>query len=191
MTYSITLTRLLLTFLIGVIITISSCKKDEVEFINPCNSYQTYVQGTCTCPTGYKGNKCDEQVNPEKMMVTKIELLKFPGLRLDSTVWDSLDRPDLHVTFYQAAKKLWESPSTIVNADPSKVYVFDLTPGVEMPKYSNLHTLTVYDDDGNKVDEFMGGALVTPYSDSTKFPESKVVNMGGVVVFKLYYKYEF
>lgn len=47
----------------------------------------------------------------------------------------------------------------------------------------------MYEDDGNKTDEFMGGALFLLYNQGEGFPSTLTVDTGGIVAFELEISY--
>jgi hypothetical protein len=178
-------------FFFSVLISNSGCKKDE----NKCEIVDCGIgyclDGTCQCPTGFFGTQCLYNYTPNTVLVEKVEVIRFPREKVDNTVWDSLSNPDLHLTIYQSFNKIWTSNSSIQNADSSTTHIFELTPAARLEDLDLRYTISLYDDDGNKTDEFMGGALFYPYNDENKLVTTKIVDNDGFVAFKLYLKYEF
>lgn len=169
----------------------SSCKKED----DPCEDYQCgdgYCDnGACQCPAGFIGFRCEDFLTPKSVIIEKVELVKFPHLRVNSTPWDSLDSPDLYLTLYQSVNKLWTSGVSIQNADSSTVYSFDVMPRVVLRDLNLRYTLSLYDDDGSLTDEFMAGALFSPYDETIGSVAIRTIDTGGIIAVKFYLKYSY
>lgn len=183
--------RLLINVLFFSLI-ISSCNKDNYDACEVLDCGVGYcADGRCQCPKGFYGERCLQNHAPKAVLVEKVEVIRFPNKRVDYTTWDSLDNPDLHLTIYQSFNKIWISSTSIQNADSSITHSFNVSPLARLEEMDLRYTISLYDDDGSKVDEFMGGALFYPYDEEKRLVSTKIVDNDGFVAFKLYLKYEF
>ncbi len=131
-----------------------------------------------------------EQIPPNKLLLKQIDIVRFPPKSFQGAPWDSASGPDLYLTLYQSTQPIWLAPSTINDAQTGTEYSLILNPAIELKNYRELHTFYLYDDDGNLVDEFVGGLLFTPYTDTNGFPDDQLLDTRGVVAFRVYYNYQ-
>jgi hypothetical protein len=147
--------------------------------------------GVCQCPEGFYGFRCNSFLIPTAVVLEGITIDKFPTTRVDSSSWDVGSNPDLHLTFFQSTTKLWETNSSIQDASTNSNLQFDVIPSVRMRNLDAQYTISLYDDDGNKVDEFMAGSLFKPYDEILGSVKNRTIDNGGDLVVTLTLSYEY
>jgi hypothetical protein len=159
----------------STLLLMSSCSKDEV------------------CTTGYTGSSCTTQITPSKILVSKIEVIRFPGTDSGGSSWDLLPSsgPEIYPILSRAGSEIWNSPTYVTDANPSNSYNFNPTQPIELLYPLDTYTISLYDYDGTSSDDFMGGINFPIYSNSNNFPSTLIVDAGGEVAFKLYLTYSF
>lgn len=182
-----------LLLVIALLLTVSSCTKDTVD---PCDKTKCLnggycANGDCVCPEGYGGADCSQLITPKKIKITKIEVTRFPATEDKGAGWDVGSGPDIYLKLLKGDAQIWKSSTTYnyQNADPSKVYSFDITPAVDLADPEDQYTLILYDYDDFDDDDFMGGIIFTAYAKSRGFPSVLTLDAGGTVAFKLYMSY--
>ncbi|MCO5240106.1 MAG: calcium-binding EGF-like domain-containing protein [Chitinophagaceae bacterium] len=172
---------------------IASCQKENAD---PCDKTVCLngghcANGNCVCPEGYGGADCSQPITPKKIKITKIEVTRFPATDNNGAGWDPTSGPDIYLKLSKGDVQIWKSANTYnyQNADPSKIYSFDITPAVDLTDPQDQYTITLYDYDDFDADDFMGGIIFTPYTKSNRFPSVLALDAGGTVAFKLYVSY--
>jgi hypothetical protein len=148
-----------------------------------CNTNEICNEGICESISGYSGTPFN------KIYITKIKLLRFPSTRFNGNKWDSLDNADLHITLYQSSNKVWSISNPIVNAE-NIAHDIQLLKPIELIDPDKLHTFSMYDDDGNLIDEFMAGVIFTPYEDNNSYPKTIQIDTQGLIAFEINLKYQ-
>jgi hypothetical protein len=154
----------------------SSCNKDEV------------------CSTGYTGSSCTTQITPSKILVTKIDIIRFPGTDSGGSSWDLFPSsgPDIYPTLERAGNEIYNaSSSNITNADPNTDYRFTLSQSIELSYPLDNYIIRLYDYDDTSGDDYMGGVTFSVYDSSNNFPSTLTIDGGGDVAFKLHLEYIF
>lgn len=188
------LNRYNLLLIIALLLTVASCTKDTT--VDPCDKTTCLngghcANGNCVCPEGYGGADCSQPITPRKMKISKIEVTKFPATDINGAGWDPSSGPDIHIQLLKGDVQLWKSSKTYnyQNADPSKIYSFDVTPTIDLNDPTDQYTISLYDYDDFDADDFMGGIIFTAYIKSRGFPAVLNLDAGGSVTFKLYVSY--
>ena len=163
-------------------ISLQDCKSD-------CSS-STPTQPT-NCPQGYTGEKCDKQITPKKITITKIQVTKFPANRSSGEGWDASSRPDLVVRLFRETTEIWASPNNIPDAVQGVAYDFNPSPSITITNMTSVYYLKLYDYDlfTTATYELMGQESFMIYSSTNKFPSTLTIDKGGFVAFKLYLTY--
>ncbi len=157
-------------FAIGVI---SACNKDD------------------TCPTGYTGSSCSTQITPSKIIVSKIEVIRFPATDANGAGWDLTSGADIYPEISYNGSVVYTSSTYYTDANPNSIYVFDLSPSFDVHNPLSTYTIRLYDYDNLDADDYMGGITFTPYESSNNFPSVITIDAGGAVAFKLHLTYIF
>jgi hypothetical protein len=171
---------LLLLFLV------SACTKNEDDCDSiVCGPNKSCIEGVC---------RCDPGVNclpgPEQIEITKIEILRFPENNVNSNNWDINGKPDLFLTVYQSINPIYKLNTVIQEAESDSIYSIENISTAIMLNFNEQHVISLYDDDGNLTDEFIGAVLFTPYNETTEAkPSTKIIDTNGDVAFKLHLKY--
>lgn len=171
---------------------IVSCKKNDAD---PCDKTVCLngghcANGECVCPDGYGGADCSQPITPRKIKITKIEVTRFPATD-NGAGWDLTSGPDIYLKLLKDDVQIWKSSNTYnyQNADPSKIYSFDIAPAVDLTDPQDQYTISLYDYDDFDAPDFMGGIIFTPYAKSKGFPSVLTLDAGGTVAFKLHVSY--
>ena len=167
----------------------TSCKKDKCDTSN-CLNGGTCDDGRCDCPIGYTGSECEEQITPQSIQISTIEVLKFPPTD-NGGGWDISSGPEIYPEISKGTSLIWSSSNYYEDANPNINYEFDVTTSISLSEPKDEYTISLYDYDGTSSDDFMGGIRFTPYSDSNKFPSTITLGQGQNVTFKIHLSYSF
>ncbi len=185
------MSRLAALLFFGILpIIIYSCQKDDAD---PCAEIiclngGTCANGQCNCPEGYTGSDCSQQVSPDKIRITRIEITRFPATD-NGAGWDLTSGPDIYPEIFKGSSSIYRSTIFYQNADPSNVYSFDLNPAVDLDEPRDQYIIRLYDYDDFDADDFMGGIIFTPYSADNGFPTIIDLDAGEAVAFRLHVNY--
>lgn len=189
----------ILTILTLICLTVvSSCKKDDdndpITPPDPCANVTclnggTCLNGTCSCPDGYTGSACEDQVTPTKIRITKIVVTKFPATSGSGAGWDLTSGPDIFPEIKKGSTIIWSSSTFSQNANPSLDYEFIPAPQIDINYPNDQYTISLFDYDDLDPNDFMGGIYFTPYSSSNDFPSTLIIDGGGDVAFTIYVTY--
>lgn len=170
-----------------------SCKKENAD---PCDNTVCLngghcVNGDCVCPEGYGGADCSQQITPRKIKITKIEVTKFPATNDNGGGWDPSNGADIYLKLSKDDSQLWKSSDTYnyQNASAAAMYSFDISSSVDLTEPNDRYTISLYDYDDFDADDFMGGIIFTPYTNSNGFPPVVTLDANGGVAFKLHLSY--
>lgn len=181
------------TFFISISILLS-CKKNEQKEICEdiqCSSGRVCENNLCVCiDRKFTGNDCDEQKEPKSISIKSIELLRFPSRRIDGSNWDFNSSPDFYITIYQSINPIWKLPNVIIDGGINQSLLVAIS-NAQIVNVKEQHTISLYDDDGTLIDEFMGGVVFVPYAENNIFPDKVIVDTGGLVAYELTFNYYF
>lgn len=177
------------SFFVAILVSIScfifSCREEDKCENTVCASNETCIDGDCICNPGANCNPD----RTKRIEISSIEITRFPAKNAMGNDWDSTGLPDLHLALYLSTEKLFATASTINEASNDTVYVINCIPPVRLENYEENHTFYLYDDDGNKTDQFIGGVVFKPYSEGNQKASFKVVDTNGEVAFKLNWQF--
>jgi hypothetical protein len=166
-----------------------SCIKDPCES-NFCNHGGVCMDGSCDCPDGYAGSHCVDQVQPLKMSVTAITMTRFPSTN-EGTPWDSNDGPDIYFKMSEEVYPLAQPEYLVENAEPLKSYTFFIHP-FDLRYVTSPYKMEMFDFDGVNTDpQKMGELFFTPYADHNGFPQTLILDDGGMIAFTVEVQYIF
>ena len=170
---------------------LSSCSKDEVNpcFYSECSDTQTCIDGKCTEYSSLESPNFINQPKPSKILLSNFIVEKFPFFRLNGTPWDANSKPDLFIQVTQGGDVLLNVP-IIMNAE-STLRNISLDAPIEIINFKTVLTINVFEDDGNRTDEFMGGVFKEIYSNSNGYPDVVNLDLGGPVGFQFDITYQF
>ena len=180
------LAALAMFFMIGL----TSCSENACEN-TLCENGGACIDGRCDCPEGFTGVHCSERAIPDQMRITSVTVTRFPELK-DGTTWDDVDGPDIYFVLYHDSIPLAKPIALIENADAARDYSFSLF-NIEMNMISEQFTMKLLDYDGFNIQpEYMGEINFIPFDIMNGFPETIVLDDGGLVAFviKVEYLYE-
>lgn len=200
--------HLLLYVLFYVLI---SCNKDSCKD-SICLNGGNCVNGICQCAPGYSGTHCDEYdlcykvvcpgkcelgecLPPKKAMISKIEVIRFPGVRPTGFPWDGAmppdNSPDIFPHVLQDSLVIWASQMVQPNAIPNTVYSFMLTQPLVISNPASQYFIGLMDSDAPQPPEPMDAKLsFNPLLSSSGFPPNLTVDAGGPTAFRLTINYE-
>jgi PKD repeat protein len=146
------------------------------------------ANGSCVCHNGYNGSDCSSQVTPSKLILSKIQIIKFPSTD-NGAGWDLTSGADIYPELSLGSTIVWSSQTFYENADPSNVYEFDVNPTFDLTSPTSQYSISLYDYDDTSADDFMGGINFSPYSATNGFPSIIELDAGGDVAFRIYVSY--
>ena len=167
-------------FFIISVVTLTSCAKDE----------------DATCPRGYYGTGCDQQITPTSISITKVEVTRYPLVTDNGNSWDLFPSgpgnslPDIYPDLYQNGNLVWSS-STYQGDVGSGTCSFVPNSPIQITSPTAQCTIWCNDYDDLDADDVMGGINFTLYNSSNGFPATMTVDANGEVAFKLYLTYSF
>jgi hypothetical protein len=168
----------------------TNCEIFDQCFNVTCLNGGNCVNGSCNCPEGFSGSDCSQQVTPQKIRVSKIEVLRFPATD-NGAGWDLSSGPEIYPEIVKETTVLWSSPNYYENADPSSTYSFNISPALDLNEPKDRYIIRLYDYDSTGSDDYMGGIQFTPYESSNKFPSTLTLDANGAVSFRIYLTYVF
>lgn len=169
-----------------------TCNKDEdpCEGIT-CKNGGECKNGTCDCPENYEGPDCSNQKTPSKIVITKVEITKFPSTEDDGGGWDFGDGPDLIFLILKGSTPVY-APNTYFPDAVSGSGFFWKDLNIEITEVQTQHTIELYDYDELDEDDRMGGISFTPYSNTNGFPTViELKPSGSKINFNLTVTYDF
>ncbi len=154
-----------------------------------CANGGVCLDGTCDCPTGFTGPRCEQQAAPDKIRLASITLTRFPTTN-NGTQWDVTSGPEMFFRLVQSDQKLAQPMRLLENADQSLKHFFIINT-IDLKDITAEHTLQLWDfEQGEPIDEeFMGEVSFTPYTEGNGFPKKIVIDRGGPVAFEVEVEY--
>jgi hypothetical protein len=168
----------------------TNCEIFDQCFNVTCLNGGNCVNGSCNCPEGFSGSDCSQQVAPQKIRVSKIEVLRFPATD-NGAGWDLSSGPEIYPEIVKGTTLLWSSPNYYENADPSSTYSFNISPALDLNEPKDRYIIRLYDYDSTGSDDYMGGIQFTPYESFNKFPSTLDIDANGNVAFRIHLTYIF
>lgn len=162
--------------------------KDACEYIT-CLNGGSCANGECNCPEGYTGSDCSQQVTPSKIRIKQVDITSFPATNDYGSGWDMTSAADIYFTIYKDDTEVYYSYSHYENAVPSKKYEFELSPNVDLSSPNDRYTIRLYDYDVTSSNDYMGGIIFTPYSNTNSFPTTINLDAGGGITMTLHLSY--
>jgi hypothetical protein len=166
-----------------------ACSGDPCE-TSMCHNGGVCIDGLCDCPDRYTGPQCDEQVTPDVMRITSVELLRFPGFTPNSDKpWDAEDGPDVFFKLVHDDHPVAQPVVLVENADHTQRYDFHISI-VDMNAVLDEYTMQLFDYEAIGVEpQFMGEIAFTPYHSTNGFPTEIHLDNGGPVAFRMTVEY--
>ena len=166
-----------------------SCTSDPCE-TQMCHNGGICIDGLCDCPDRYTGPECDEQVTPDVMRITSVQLLRFPGHRpTDDQQWDETNGPDIFFKLVQGEQAIAQPVVLVENADATMEHMFHINI-IDMKSVTEEYKLQLYDYEAIGVEpQFMGEVAFTPYHETNGFPTEIRLDNGGPVAFNMTVEY--
>ena len=153
-------------FIIGLFSILSCSKKDKCEDV-VCQNAGICEDGNCKCPTGYEGDRCQNESLPKAIKISSIKVLKFPATKTDGSKWDADGtNPDLLPVFYTMKSDgkavdqvLWTSSTVLLNAKTDGQPEFSIIlPELKFTTIDKLYALFLFDKDDSS-QEVMGSGI--------------------------------
>jgi len=154
-----------------------------------CQNGGNCVNGQCNCPEGFGGADCSQQVTPNRIRVTKIQVLGFPPTMSSGSGWDVGGAADIYVEFEYGSNTLYTSGS-VTNASYNSTYQFTPSSSLWIYYPTDQYVIRLYDDDTTSGDDYIGGYSFYPYSNGNGFPSTiSIANSSSDLEFKLFLEY--
>jgi len=143
-------------------------EKNPCEEIN-CINGGTCFNGGCSCPPMYEGVSCENERTPEKLSVSKIEVLSFP-LTANGESWDSITGPDLQLILTDQDGNSFESE---IRMDYNETGPLTFDWQFDFPKVQDFYSLVLIDLDDGVDNDLLGGIInFLPYIKGDNFPST-------------------
>lgn len=189
-----------------------SCTKDPCRE-SICLNGGFCEDGTCRCAEGYSGEHCDiydlcyqvvcplggpcengECLPPRIVQISKIEVIRFPGVKQMGTPWDLGMPPDNAADIFphilkNSGQVWWGQAFAVTNAIPGNVYSFFPNPPVNLSNPAEQYEIGLLDSDVPSPPETMGKIPFVPFSNGNGLPHEMVVDPGGPLAFRLTLNY--
>ncbi len=170
-----------------LMITISSCDGDR-KCKNVVCQYGYCSDGTCICQNEYTGSDCSIRKAPNQMIVSGVEVTRFPQYIYGTTAWDDNNgRPDVYATLSKGNVVIWTS-STHTNSFYNISQVLGY-PSITINTINDEYNFKLYDWDTPDADDFMGSVSFVPWQGDMNLPTTLTIDAGGNVAFKITVSY--
>lgn len=176
-----------LVFLLALV---NGCKKDACDDVT-CRNEGICINGTCDCAVGYTGPFCEDQITPQKVIITSIRVTKFLPTDDNGAGWDLSSGADIFVSIDYNGAEIYESDIFYENADPNFTYSFSPTQNLSFENPLDRYTIWIIDYDTLDPNDYIGGIEFSPYSANNGFPEMLMLDAGGGVGFEIDVLYSF
>lgn len=187
------------TLLLALCLIIFNCSSssDDCEVI-ACVNGGVFSDCACDCPQGYTGTDCSQQVEPNKITISKVNLRLFPLTKPNNDSWDApLSNPEAYPDVYfqiirGSSNIIYDSPTFIENADLTKDYVFTLDTPIDITNYDMSFIISLFDYDEIGDDENMASEAFFIYEDDNDFPNTlTILDSNQPIAVDLELSYEF
>jgi hypothetical protein len=183
-----------------LVISVNSCKKDEVEdpkkttpiVVDPCANITCLnggycANGSCVCPEGYSGSNCSQQVTPSLIRINSIRVTGWNPTD-NGAGWDLTSGPDIYVLIRRSGTTVYTS-ATYTDASSQ----LNFNTNIEITGMSSTYDISIYDFDSLDSDDFMGGFTFVPYSSDNGFPSIITIQNSSVnnLKFELFVSYSY
>ena len=176
-------------------ITISSCQKDEIAQIDPCDGMVctngSCIDGECDCEVGYTGSNCSSEKIPSKIILTDIVHLLSQEFDSNSNFWDLTggNKADIFVKIYPELNPNDAGVSGVLNDQThNEKASFQINYTVNKP--TEVYVIELWDDD--EIDELMSWGSFIPYKANSDFPQIRSFGQAtGAQQIELNLSYEF
>ncbi|CAI8208069.1 MAG: Uncharacterised protein [SAR116 cluster bacterium] len=165
-------------YLLLLFVFLTACSSEESCTPILCKNGGESIDCECSCPEGFIGADCSIALTPSALVISRIELLKFPttngGLPWDPTLNATTSRPDVYVRFEDlSGSTIYEGNTYFENADyTSGALVFTPNNPIEIPIGNGQEYVRflIYDYDTGTADDLMGAFRFLKFSEEVKIP---------------------
>ncbi len=141
------------------------------------------------CPEGYSGKSCDEQIAPDSIFVTEINVTRFPATNLQGDNWDATSNADIYVEIWKNNEQIWVSSTVLQNVPADTNYFFIPSDTLALTDPMAQYAIHLYDQDEDGESDYIGGLNFISYTDDNGFPEWMILDERGEVAFELNLEY--
>jgi len=173
-------------------------KTPEEKVVDPCQNiacdHGDCINGQCDCIEGYKGPRCNKEITPTKIEITKVILKKFPITKSNGAGWDLNSGPDLlfRIIKENSNQTLYRSQHPYKNCTSGKTYYFGGDATIEIEDPHSQYSFKLIDaDEGlflDHPDEVVDWLSFKVYTKGEAFPSYKTIK-GKNSEYKIYLKY--
>lgn len=170
------------------------CETFDDCFGVTCLNEGTCVNGLCDCAEGFTGPSCANQITPQSIQITRIDIIRFPTLNSDGLPWDLGGDPDIFPKVLKGNQILLSVFNAIENADENDVHIFEISPPVSLDEPNDEYTISLFDEDDSfldTTDDEMGAIDFIPYFSTNGFPSVISLDEGGEIAFEVHVTYIF
>ena len=185
-----------LLFIVLISVIMITCSDPDPCAGIVCNNGGTCDNGTCECTEFYGGPSCSVPRVPTAILVSKIDILKWPTTTSAGGGWDlNGTGPDIFIAVVKnpgtANESTIHTSASASNNTGGGFLSYTPTLNISLSADGSTYSIRLYDDDDELGNEFMAGIIFTPSQEITGFPSTITLDAGGTVAYKLYVTYDF
>ena len=159
-----------LLLLIGTGAGLNACTNKCSE--GGCENGGVCVEGTCECPPGYSGDRCEKENAPKVITAKKVKLIKIARTNAAGREFDAAEYPDVYVVIRRGLEKVVHT-ATQLNVKPTQEAELEISNQAFLYP-SSEYTIELWDNDkisGGDEDDLVASANFRPWASGNGFPE--------------------
>jgi len=146
------------------------CEEFDPCAILDCQNGGECLDGTCNCQPNYSGENCENQIPPQTISITFLEVTSFPVTKSNGNTWDANNGPDLIPEVSREGELFFTTEDALLNTEIGEVINWTPSPSIVLEDFESIYTFTLLDGDPNDQREIMGKVFFTPYTSQNDFP---------------------
>lgn len=137
----------------------------------------TKDDGPKTCPDGYYGNDCDQQLAP--IITVKSITITYPATDNGGAGWDLTSGPDVYISLSSNGTEIFNNEANFIQ---NATGTLTIPVNVILLDVNSLVNVSVIDYDDFDPDDFMGGIEGKIYTNTNGFPPNVTLSCSGCAV---------
>lgn len=121
-----------------------------------------------SCPPGFTGSDCNQELTPQYMKLHAVWLNEFPPTD-NGAGWDLLDGPDIYFTLSYNGNVIYSSKDRKYTNAIQGPLLWTIDTNVNFDHPADEYVLSAYDYDDTSADDYMGGIKFVPYIPNKGF----------------------